>query len=126
MDYQFLIELGTGCTLAGYSLKKITEYMKVRATQATKQVTAKQGSFQGITAMVNNSEQILHELYKLRDDQLKNGVKLEQMKALTRNIQIAEFGYHNRSWLQYVAPMADETIGSVTSVIRSIAKGMGS
>jgi hypothetical protein len=74
--------------------------------------------------MVANVDDILAQLYKMRDEMQKTtpGITSEQLKPLEDRIKWMEKIKDNRQWLQYVAPYADDLLGSGLKMLQKWMK----
>lgn len=119
MDYQFLAELGIGCGFSAYALSRVTDYLKTRAN-AIARTKSVQGNFTGISALINNIDQIINEQHKLRQKQIDAGATPESLKPLDEQIARMEWVRANKLWLQFLGPYADQIAGVGMRVLGKI------
>lgn len=119
IDYQFLIELGAICGSACFVLSRVLDYAKERVKSAGR-VQQKQISGQGvsprISSLIENIDVIIDDAHKQRAAIIKQmeatGATQEQQTAALQPVDARlrqfEFIQKNKTWLQFVAPYADE------------------
>lgn len=112
MDYQFLIELFGILAFVAYGLKKGTELVVKRSQALAKHSKNGERSFTGIQAIVENPDEIIAQLHKLRAEQIKQGANEQTLKPLDERISQVEWVKKNQVWLEPFAPYADELLGA--------------
>lgn len=132
--YWGIIEFATAVLLILYFGNLGHKLLKVRVDARVKQakIAEQNKTFQGVSSVVENHEEILNQLFNLRKEQLqqmdKQGLSQDKialaLKPLDQRIKYVEMVKSNAWWLQYVAPQADRLIGIGLQAVERILKSV--
>lgn len=123
MDYQFLIELGALLGFSAFGLSKGIDLLKTKANAGAR-VKASQINVNnnGFSTLISNIDTVIDEQHKLRAKMISAGATAESLKPLDVQIQRLEWVRSNKSWLQFVAPYADQIAGAAMRMMVKVMK----